>query len=62
MERLVEVAEAEEQEVVRIAPLPLVVLAHHRRQRGEVDVGSGSRPAATVAPRRLDRAGRAGSA
>ena len=34
VERLVEVAEAEEQDVVRIAPLPLVVLAHHRRQRG----------------------------
>ena len=40
VERLVEVAETEEQEVFRIAPLPLVVLAHHRcerRQRCEGD-------------------------
>jgi hypothetical protein len=48
VERLVEVAEPEEQEVVRVAPLPLLVLAHHRcegrvrhRMRGRSGSGLG---------------------
>ena len=42
VERLVEVTEPEEQQVVRIAPLPLLVLAHHRRE-GRAGGGLASR-------------------
>ena len=45
VEGLVEVAEPEEEETVRIAPLPLPILAHHRRDVGARDGSAGLRRA-----------------
>ena len=56
VKRLVEVSEAEEQEVVRIAALPLLVLAHHRREGREIDVGR--RRGGRVVGRAVGRRGR----
>ena len=50
-EHLVEVAEPEEQEVIGIAPLQLLVLLHHRRQRGRRPHGlTAARSRSQVAP------------